>query len=79
MLSNREVDMSLSDYCYWTDLEAEWEHDDMYFQLKAEYGDIIRYSTRSQYYYVAHENFRGIQFLTYDEALEYAYEYLMKE
>ena len=78
MIYNREIDMSLADYCYWTDLEDEWEHDDMYFQLVEKYGHIIHYNTETQYYNVVHEDLKGIEFLTQEEAIEYAYEHLIK-
>lgn len=79
MVFNREVDMSFSDYCYWKDLEDEWEHDDMYFQIVHKYGYIIHYNYKTQYYNVAHEDFEGMEFITQDEAIEYAYEHLIKE
>lgn len=79
MLFDKEVGMSLDDYCYWADLEYEWEHDDMYSLLVEKYGYIIHYNYKTHYYNIVHEDFEGMEFITQDEAIEYAYEHLLKE
>ena len=66
MIFDREVDMSLNDYIYWTELEAEWEEDDMYFQMQC-----IKYNEKTQYYYIDLPEYEGIEFISEEEAAEY--------
>lgn len=66
MIFDREVDMSLSDYIYETELEAEWEEDDIYFQIQK-----IKYNEKTQYYYIDLPEYEGIEFISEEEAKEY--------
>ena len=66
MILDREVDMPLSDYIYWTELEAEWEEDDIYFQMQH-----IKYNEETQYYYIDLPEYEGIEFISAEEAESY--------